>query len=143
MKIKQKSWYKENAKSSLFSIDNQSTSKSLEESLSMREVCEMQSFNAEDKIDNNYNGLDYWRSENIKKGTKIYVLVGEPQRKAFMKGKPLEFDFFFDEKTLNKCLVNNGKQFDARKLSQLLQVSPHPDRSQDCYLYRTNVLCFN
>lgn len=142
MKIKQKSWYNDNTKSPLFSIDNHSTAKSLEESLSLREVCEMQSYNAKDEWENNYNGLDYWCSEDIKKGTNIYVLVGDPQRKAFMEGKTLEFDFFFDEKTLNKCLVDDGKNFDTRKLSQLLQVDAQPDFANNCYLYRKNILCF-
>lgn len=83
-----------------------------------------QSFNPRSGRWNEYNGLDKLSVGNIQ-DNRMYALVHDGNLADLEKGKSSGIEYFFDQATYDKYVDPVTGKFDAKALSEALQVKPY------------------
>ena len=95
-----------------------------------------------DGRENPYTGHDKFEVKTIKKGTLLYALAHDGDLKELHDNNKVWFEYFFDKDTLQSVVSPDGKTFDSKKISEIVQVNPFFDISKGVVIYRDSILCF-
>lgn len=108
---------------------------------------EAQSFSLSGSIRRNeYNGLDNLSMGSIQ-DDRMYALVHDGILNDLEAGNTAGIEYFFDQATYDRYVDPVTGEFDAKALSEAMQVKPYRSskmRSEDGHAeYRTSIVCFD
>ena len=112
----------------------------------LRKAIQYQSFSPRSGKRNEYNGLDNLSIGYIQ-DKHLYALVHDGNLNDLKEGKPSRIEYFFDQATYDKYVDSRTGKFDAKVLSEALQVKPYQSSemaSTDGHAeYRYSIVCFD
>ena len=114
--------------------------------LLLKKAAEYQSFSPGSSRWNEYNGLDKLSIGSIQ-DNRLYALVHDGNLADLRAGRPSKIEYFFDQATYDKYVDRTTGKFDAKALSEALQVKPYQSEkmaSTDGHAeYRNSIACFD